>query len=109
MSGENNEAMSLPRYQLVVQWPAPPMGLRRLVKFEDALLASGLDVDGHDYGSGTGNIFIFVSSPQQAFEQMRPTLERLGAMAGARIAYRKLDEDDYVILWPAGLSEFKLM
>ena len=52
-------------YQLVLQFRGDSLGeFDAMVALEDELierLGDSADVDGHDFGSGTGNIFIFTS------------------------------------------------
>jgi hypothetical protein len=92
------------RYQLIVQIPGDTSGaLDTLVALEndlvDALGASG-EVDGHDIGSGEGNIFVFTDRPVEAFSQIRSLLAERRLLASARVAYRDACGQRYTVLWP---------
>jgi hypothetical protein len=103
--------MAGPNYQLVVQWPAALLDLDRLIDIEDALIACGRDdseVDDHDYGADEANVFILTDNPRRTFEKLKPVLERECALRGARVAYRKVSESTYAVLWPYDLMEFKV-
>jgi hypothetical protein len=92
------------RYQLVVQIPGDTAsGFDALVALENDLvdaLGASADVDGHDIGSGEGNIFIFTDRPVEAFSQIRPLLAQRGVLASARVAYRNAGGERYTVLWP---------
>lgn len=94
--------------QLVIQFPESIFD--RAVKLEDALLST-LDenvavVDGHDVGSGEANVFVLVDDATRAFADIRPVLSRMKVLGVVKVAYRSLDSDEYVCLWPPGLREF---
>jgi hypothetical protein len=63
-------------------------------------------LDGHDFGSGEMNIFVYTLRPLEAFEDVVRSLGSWARWADARAAYRPLDSDDFVILWPATLGQF---
>jgi hypothetical protein len=95
--------------QLVLQLPASTReDFEEMVVLEGALTETfaGLPhtVDGHDFGSGTANIFIHTDDPQAAFaialDHYSPR-ERIVLKA----AYRRFDRDDYTIIWPSGSQE----
>jgi hypothetical protein len=99
-----------PTYQLVLQWPSAAVSLDHLIEIEDAVIDGlGDDVDGHDYGSGTANIFILTEDPRRDFRGAKDILERQSALQGLRAAFRRLDQDDFVVLWPPDLIEFKVI
>jgi len=67
------------KYHLVLQFPGDSRNdLEALLALEDRLIGS-LEpehvVDGHDVGSGEGNIFIHSDNPSAAFELARPRSE----------------------------------
>jgi hypothetical protein len=101
--------MAAPTYQLVLQWSSAALNLDRLIEIEDAVIDGlGNDVDGHDYGSGTANIFILTEDPRRAFHTAKDILEQQSALHDLRAAFRRLDQEGFVILWPPNLVEFKI-
>ena len=77
----------------------------RVIALEESLseaLSRDL-VDGHDVGQGIVNIFIHSDEPQRCFEEAMRVID--GAEPGpSAAAYRRLDEEDYVRVWPKGDS-----
>lgn len=101
------------RYQLVLQWPLTNSmkDFDALVDVEDLLeenLANAGAVDGHDAGASEFNIFILTDDPQNSFKQVQTILGNREAWASARVAYREINADKYVVLWPRHLAEFKV-
>jgi len=101
-----------PKYLLVLQVPIGSMGdFDRMVEAEeriDALLKGLGRVDGHDAGSGEGNLLIFTDTPEAALQKALPCLdEKVRDLA--RAAYREADGEDFTILWPPGLKEFRVL
>jgi hypothetical protein len=100
------------KYQLVVQWPSTSIeDYDAMIEIENALIANlsaESNVDGHDMGSGEANIFIRSNAPRRAFNEVRAILESRDAWSDARVAYRDVAGSDYTILWPEGLSEFRV-
>lgn len=100
------------QYQLSVQIKGVNSeDFNRLVRWENDLatpLAPFADVDGHDFGSGEFNIFIFTNDPivtfrkVQEFTEVRPLPQAMAA------AYRQIDGDEYVVLWPPDPAEFSI-
>ena len=89
-------------YQLVIQLSGDD--LDALVRLEEAVaerLGDFGDVDGHDIGGGEMNIFIFTDEPRRAFDRIRSTL--VGDFAAA---YRQVDANSYVVLFPPGRKHF---
>ena len=83
----------------------------RLIRFEEeliALIGKTAEVDGHDSGSGEMNIFILTEDPIATFTLVQQTDESVRPSAGMKAAYRLLDRDDYVCLWPPELSHFNI-
>jgi hypothetical protein len=100
------------KYQLVIQFQATSMmDFDRVVAFEDALADElvGPDVvDGHDFGSDEFNIFILTDHPAATFDQAMKAVRRARLPQSVRVAYRNITGEDYVILWPPGLAEFRI-
>jgi len=100
------------KHLLVIQVPIGSIGdFDRMVEAEqriEALLGTLGQVDRHDAGSGEGNIFIFTDEPTLAFQKALPCLdEKFRDLA--RAAYRDVDGDKFMILWPPGLKEFRVL
>jgi hypothetical protein len=92
-------------YQLVLQFPTSSVDFDELVAIEDELLATlGPKVDGHDFGSGGGNIFIVTDNPTQTFQTVLPILEDLSCDRDATVAYRTIDGEEYTVIWPSGFK-----
>jgi len=66
-------------------------------------------VDGHDFGWGTFNIFVLTNEPTAAFTQAYQLILDEGISNELRSAYREESGQDYVILWPSGLTEFSVL
>jgi hypothetical protein len=100
------------KYQLVLQWPSTSIkDYDAMIEIEDALIANLSaedEVDGHDAGSGEMNIFIRTDSPERAFNEVKTILGSCDYWVDARVAYRELGGDDYAVLWPKDLNEFKV-
>ncbi|HTZ73118.1 MAG TPA: hypothetical protein VMB47_04295 [Candidatus Aquilonibacter sp.] len=100
------------KYQLVLQWPSETTDAdfetlcrtERLVR----LLPFGNQVDGHDIGSGEANIFILTNDPLGCFEQVKAILESHPIWKG-RVAYREESGENYVVVWPKGLRNFRVI
>jgi hypothetical protein len=93
-------------YQLVLQFPgrsATDDGA--LVALEDALTAAldqVAEIDGHDVGNDAMNLFILTDDPAATFERVKALLERHEQLEWVTAAYRKVEEDRYVVIWPPG-------
>jgi hypothetical protein len=100
-------------YQLVLQFAgASTEDFDRLVALEDRLIGELGDlatVDGHDFGLGEFNIFILTDDPAESFDKAHRVVADQGVPNAMRSAYRQLDGEDYVILWPSSLKEFKVL
>lgn len=111
---DRDEGETSLRFQLVIQFSAEDGDIAafdRLTHLEeriDAVLTDDANdvVDGHDYGSGEMNIFILTNTPAETFARIRGIVDEQGPKAQFRAAYRDLDEDEFTILWPAGLETF---
>ena len=101
-------------HQLVVQFPWPDADLASFEHIADlelrieALLAAVDEgcLDGHDAGSGELNIFILSNMPEQTFHRIQPLIEEWAPRSDVRVAYRRLDDNAFTILWPPGLGTF---
>lgn len=95
---------------MVLQFDAVSMEeFDRLVALEDQLIAELSDlatVDGHDFGLGQFNVFVLTDAPAASFRKAREIVTAQGIPNVMRSAYRELDGEDYVILWPSSLTEF---
>jgi hypothetical protein len=66
-------------------------------------------VDGHDFGSGESNIFIVTDQPRYAFDVARAVIDRGPFKNQLRAAYRQQGGEEYVILWPEHLEQFRVI
>jgi hypothetical protein len=100
------------KYQLVLQFAADSTeDFDRLVALEDKLIEELDDVatiDGHDFGSGEFNIFVLSDDPATVFGKAHGIVINQGVPNVMRSAYRNVDGEDYVILWPSSLTEFSV-
>jgi hypothetical protein len=101
------DIMKKPGCQLVLQFPCNSLQeFDAVVALEDTLIAelSGTlaHVDGHDSGSGEATIFILTSEPNETFNRARAVLGKTHLASLRRAAYRRLDAEEYVVLWPPG-------
>lgn len=89
-------------YQLVIQFSAKSLSdFDELVALEEKLsecLATGAEVDGHDFGAGEFNVYIRTSDPQRTFG--RALLVIQAQCSSFRAHYRKLDSEEEFLLWP---------
>ena len=91
-------------FQLVLQFK--PWGDRppdALAAIEDRLEAStnfDAEVDGHDFGSGEGNVFIITSDPRRAMTECVSAVTAEGLLPLLSAGYRRLDENHFIRLWP---------
>src|ERR1041385_8529897 len=97
------------KYQSVLQFPGNSLNdFDELIALEETLtkkLAAVAKVDGHDFGSGEMNIFIFTEEPEQSFQRIKPTLASRGNFDSVIAAYGETTGEDYTILWPPGRTE----
>jgi hypothetical protein len=102
------------KYQLVLQLPGTTQqDFDVLVSLEeslaDALDGTSHEVDGHDFGSGTGNIFIHTNDPIGAFDRTKKVANPI-EYPMLKAAYRSFDEDDFTLIWPENSQEeFNIM
>jgi len=94
-------------YQLVLQFPAFAVDFDDLIAIEDELLEAlepSAKVDGHDFGSGEGNIFIHTDNPTATLEAVLPVLKELSCAGDATVAYRTVEGNEYTVIWPKGFK-----
>ena len=101
------------KYQLVLQFAADSIEeFDGLVALEDRLIEELEDiatVDGHDFGLGKFNIFVLTDHPAESFDKAHRIVVNQGVPNLMRSAYREVDREDYVILWPSSLKEFSIL
>jgi hypothetical protein len=100
------------KYQLVIQIPIGSMGdfdrmIEAEVKMGEALKGIA-SIEGHDRGSGEGNIFIHTNAPHADAKAAIHCLEDQ-VRDQAKAAYREIKGESYTILWPSGLKEFRIL
>jgi hypothetical protein len=100
------------KFQLVLQFAVTENSeLDELVALEEVLIQNlppTCEVDGHDFGSGEFNIFVFTDWPREIFDAARQLIMKSAFQKQLRAAYREHGKDDYVILWPEHLEEFSV-
>ena len=100
------------KFQLVIQFrPTESVNFDQWVAIEDALidvLGNFASVDGHDMGSGEFNIFVRTDSPIAAFQRAQLLLQRMKPEGSMNVAYRSVNDGDYIMLWPPHLPEFSI-
>ena len=99
--------------QLVLQFPTSEDvdSYDKLIQFEEALislLGESAEVDGHDFGGGEMNVFILTEDPISTFAVVQQTDRSIRPSQDMRAAYRPIDGEDYVCLWPPKLTQFQL-
>ena len=99
-------------YQLILQFPASVVDFDDLIEIEDQLaraLGESGRVDGHDFGSGEANIFLFTADPPQTLAVVLPVLRDLSRESDATAAYRTVGGNQYTVIWPRGFrGEFSV-
>jgi hypothetical protein len=92
------------KYQLALQFPGRSVAdYDTMVALEAALIAAlgeAAEVDGHDVGTDTMNLFIFTDNPAATFELVKPLLERYEQLEWVTAAYREVAVDRYTVIWP---------
>jgi hypothetical protein len=98
------------KYQLVLQFAADSMpDFDRLIALETTLMETLGDlvtVDGHDFGLGKFNIFLLTDDASAAFNEANQIVRNEAIRNDLRAAYRRMDGEDYVTLWPSSLTDF---
>jgi hypothetical protein len=101
------------KYILVLQWPGTSEAdFDALTSMEDLLeadlpAAHGF-VDGHDFGAGEMDIFVHTERPLEAFQDAMTSLGTDPRWADVRAAYRPVDGERYVFVWPETLEVFSV-
>jgi hypothetical protein len=98
-------------FQLVLEFGGDsPDNFERVLAVQEKLeerLKSG-EVDGNDVGQGIVNIFIITNQPKKCFQEALKLIDASEPLPRAA-AYRDLDHDNYVRVWPEGdETPFKL-
>src|SRR5262245_51500628 len=100
------------KYQLVLQLPSSCLDdYDEMVELEEAIVGSLGNlgcVDGHDAGSGEMNIFILTNQPTLAFDRIKQLPRMRDFMPDLKVAYREVANDDFIILYPSGLTYFAI-
>ncbi len=100
------------RYMLILQWPASSIddfdALMELEKALEGALGASAEVDGHDFGTGQMNVFIYTDTPDLAFAKAQASLGGTANWNQVRAAYREVTGEDYQVLWPLGLTTFEV-
>jgi hypothetical protein len=100
------------KYQLVLQFRAASThDFDELVVLEDLLvenLPSSSEVDGHDFGNDEFNIFVLTDQPRESFASAEKIIQQYHPQQKLKAAYRELDKEEFVILWPPNLQEFRV-
>jgi hypothetical protein len=100
------------KFQLVLQFAAAGMTqFDELIALEEDLMQNlppTSKVDGHDFGSGEFNIFVFTDQPRETFDTARKLIKKSLFQKELKAAYRERDKDEYIILWPEYLEEFRV-
>jgi hypothetical protein len=100
------------KYQLIIQFQAESVQeFDELVVLEDLLVENlplHSQVNGHDFGSGDFNIFILTDQPKESFHAAQKTIQHCRPPQTLKAAYRKLGQNNFVILWPPNHREFTI-
>jgi hypothetical protein len=100
------------KYQLTIQFSEELYGdLDWRADLEERLDESLVEaeVDGHDIGYGEVNIFIHANNPINTFQIVKSILENEGVdLELVKIAYREINGERYIPLWPENLVDFKI-
>lgn len=102
--------------QIVLQWDEARFSVAEIHQIEDELergAASLFEVDGHDIGSRTVNIFIYSRTPDKAVERLLSILKRSNRIEGLRAAVAvdyNADRTDWRLkpVYPPDLKKFSL-
>src|SRR5271156_2236833 len=106
-------ALGFMKYQLVLQFRAKrTQDFDELIVLEDLLIENLLatsEVDGHDFASDEFNIFVLTNQPRESFREAEKIIEQHHPRQQLKAAYRELGKEEFVILWPPNLQEFKIV
>ena len=98
------------KYMLILQFPESAFLYDEIEVFEDSLIdeLSGVgEVDGHDIGVGELNFFILTNDAKLAFKKIENLLKG-EVKTNLRAAYRDVDGDEYVSIYPPGFKGFSI-
>jgi hypothetical protein len=101
------------RYQLVFQILSDDIDFDTMVDIEEELISRigrsrSERLDGHDAGSGEINFFIHTDTPKETFDKCFCVFENR-QLHQLKSAFRELNKDDYVIMWPIGCKTFNIV
>lgn len=101
--------MEDPKYQLVLQLSGTSQqDFDVLLSLEESVVEilrnTPHEVDGHDFGSGTMNIFIDTNDPEAAFLLAKQAINPADYPL-LKAAFRSFAEDDYRLIWPENSNE----
>lgn len=100
-------------YQLVLQFPfTSPSDYDKLIELENAITSQigGLGkVDGHDAGASEMNIFIYTDDPIAAFERACVASVPEEMLANMKAAFRDRGAEEFTVIYPNGLTRFKIL
>lgn len=98
--------------QLVLQFPAQTTADYDALVETEALFG-GLDdrgdVDGHDFGQGAMNLFIWTEDAPRTFAAVQRLLAGNPLMSSLAAGYREEDGDVYTPLWPEDGDTFDVL
>ena len=108
------DASSVWKYQLVIQFSLAGTDVDRFDKLLDleqqidrvTADRSIAELDGNDVGAGEFNIFLYTDRPREAFEYLRPIVEKVEPPSEYKVAYRDLKGEEFHIVWPRDLKHF---
>ena len=63
-------------------------------------LGDSVEMDGHDVGPKTINMFILTPDPTSAFRRSKPVLEGLGLLDKVTAAHRVVGGSSFRVIWP---------
>lgn len=101
------------KYQFVIQFSQNSQNkFDHLIGLEDQLeqlLNSDSEIDGHDIGNDQMNIFIMTNKPIDLFNQIKHLLiNNKFSLGKAKVAYREINNNNFIILFPRDLKTFEL-
>jgi hypothetical protein len=98
--------------QIVFQWPASSLEDYDLLIAIEETIRKGLGpiglVDGHDIGAGEMDVFIHTNDPKGAFEKTMSLIQGKYDLKELMVGYRNFADDDYIPMFPPGLSIFRV-
>jgi hypothetical protein len=99
-------------YQLVLRLQAASMADYDAVVALEDLLTDGLgddEVDGHDFGGGMMNLFIWTPNPSRTLGRVQTLMKDHPLSASVVAGFRDEESDEYTPLWPPELERFDLL